>query len=118
MKFIPVDPRDMIDFRETHRGRVSYPILKGFLETGIFLAKVDRTGIPRTASSLYSSLSAYARSHEIPVKCLLRKNDIFLMRLDVDAEGNPIEDWLERLNDDSEPEFRINPREIEHRYQG
>lgn len=115
MKFIPVDPREMIDFRETHRGRVSYPILKGFLETNIYLARIDRTGIPRTAASLYSSLSAYARSHEMPIKALLRKQEIYLMRLDVDAKGNPLDDWKAKLYDENEPDFRVNPDEVRSR---
>ncbi|MHA2264887.1 MAG: hypothetical protein ACXAEN_21040 [Candidatus Thorarchaeota archaeon] len=93
VKFNEVDPNDIPNIREGRRGRVSYPILKGFLETGFFLAELDRTGIQQSLQSLNSSLGAYIRSHNMPIKIFQRKGNIFLMRLDMDEEGNAIEDW-------------------------
>lgn len=90
VKFIPIEPEDISDFRESHRGRVSYPLLKSFLETGLPLVQLDRTGMQQSVQSLYSSLSAYVRSHNLPVKIFQRKGQIFLMRLDTDSEGNTL----------------------------
>ena len=88
VKFVPVDPDEIPNFRESHRGRVSYPILKSFLETGITVAKLDRTGIQQSLQSLNSSLGAYIRNHELPVKIFNRMGEIYLMRLDTDETGN------------------------------
>jgi hypothetical protein len=88
VKFVPVDPDEVPNFRESHRGRVSYPILKSFLETGMVLVKLDRTGIQQSLQSLNSSLGAYIRNHGLPVKIFNRMGEIYLMRLDADEEGN------------------------------
>lgn len=98
VKFKEVDPTAIPNIREPHRGRVSYPILKGFLETGMFVAELDRTGMQQTLQSLYSSLNAYIRNHKMPIKMFSRKGEIYLMRLDIDENGDPIEDW-ERKKD-------------------
>ena len=45
VKFIDIDPDEIPRFSEGRRGRVSYPILKSFLETGKILVMLDRTGI-------------------------------------------------------------------------
>jgi hypothetical protein len=89
VKFEEVDPNEIPNFREGHRGRVSYPILKSFLETGITVAKLDRTGMQQSLQSLNSSLGAYVRSHKLPIKLFTRGGEIYLMRLDTDDEGNP-----------------------------
>jgi hypothetical protein len=88
VKFIDVDPDDIPNFRESHRGRVSYPILKSFLETGKVLVQLDRTGIQQSTQSLSSSLNAYIRNHNLPVKMFMRMGKIYLMRTDADDEGN------------------------------
>jgi hypothetical protein len=100
VKFEEVNPHDMPTHREGRRGRVSYPIIKSFLETGMVLAKLDRTGMQQSFQSLYSCLNSYARNHEIPVKIFSRSGELYLMRLDfeVDKDGNkiPVEDWQEQ----------------------
>lgn len=93
VKFIEVAPEDVPDAVMQHRGRVSYPILKGFLETGHYVAQLDRTGMQQSMQSLQMSLRSYTKSHNMPIKVFTRKGEIFLMRLDIDAEGNKIEDW-------------------------
>lgn len=93
VQFVDVDPEDIPNVREGRRGRVSYPILKSFLETGKYVAMLDRTGMQQSFQSLYSSLTAYIRSHNLPIKIFSRRNQIYLMRLDIDADGNPIENW-------------------------
>jgi hypothetical protein len=88
VKFIDVDPNEVPNFRESRRGRVSYPILKSFLETGKPLVQLDRTGVQQSLQSLSSSLGAYIRNHELPVKLFQRRGEIYLMRTDIDEGGS------------------------------
>jgi len=87
VKFIPVDPDEIPNFRESHRGRVSYPILKSFLETGEVLVKLDRTGMQQGLQNLNSSLNAYIKSHNLPVKIFNRGGELYIMRTDTDESG-------------------------------
>ena len=94
VQFIQVSPEDIdvLNFRESHRGRVSYPILKSFLETGMELAQLDRTGMQQSLQSLTSALGSYIRSHELPIKLFMRRGEIFFARTDIDpATGKPSE---------------------------
>jgi hypothetical protein len=88
VKFVDVDP-DEVNVREAHRGRVSYPILKAFLETGAAIKQLDRTGMQQGLMALSSSLGAYIRSHELPIRIMQRKGEIILVRTDLDEHGNP-----------------------------
>lgn len=87
VKFIEVDPDQIPNFRESHRGRVSYPILKSFLETGKVLVQLDRTGIQQSLQSLNSSLNAYIRNHNLPIKLFTRQGEIYLARTDTNDDG-------------------------------
>lgn len=93
VKFIEVDPNEIENIRYGRRGRISYPLLKGFLETGMFVAQLDLTGIQQSKQSLTSSLTAYIKSHNLPIKLLQRNGIMYLMRLDIDEDGNAIPDW-------------------------
>lgn len=97
MKFVDVNPDEIDNLRQGRRGRVSYPLLKGFLETGKFLVKIDRTGIQQSLQTLSSSLNTYIRNHHLPIKIFQRSGEMYLMRLDVDRDGNAIPDWEEKL---------------------
>lgn len=90
VKFIDVKPEDIPNYRESHRGRVSYPILKSFLETNKPIAQLDRTGMQQGLQSLNTCLNQYIRKHELPIKMFTRRGEIYLARTDVDAEGNVI----------------------------
>ncbi len=117
VKFIEIDPSEIPNLREAHRGRVSYPILKGFLETGFFLTQLDRTGLQQSQQSLYSSLSAYIRSHDMPIKLFSRKGELFLVRLDIDENKEPIENWREvRDVDTGMDPVAITPGEVADRF--
>jgi hypothetical protein len=89
VKFLEVDPDEVPNVRDAHRGRVSYPILKGFLETGMAVAQLDRTGMQQSLMSLSSSLGAYIRGHELPIKLFMRKGEIYLARTDLDDDAKP-----------------------------
>lgn len=97
VKFVDVDPRDIPFNREGRRGRVSYPILKSFLETNKVCVKLDRTGVQQSFQALYSMLRAYVMSHQLPIKIFSSGGEIYLMRIDMDAEGNPVANWREQL---------------------
>ncbi len=118
VKFDAVDPSEIENLRAPHRGRVSYPILKGFLETGLFLATLDRTGLQQSTQSLYSSLSAYIRSHDMPIRMFSRQGNMYLMRLDIDENGEEIENWRDARDIDTEFEATpINSEEVAKRYE-
>ena len=118
VKFIEIDPNEVSDATWTHRGRVSYPILKGFLETGFFVVMLDRTGMQQSLQAIQSSLRAYTINHKMPIKVFTRKGEVYLMRLDVDKEGNPIENWADDKGPLSglEP-IKITPNEVSARFE-
>jgi hypothetical protein len=93
VKFVDIDPTKIPFNREGRRGRVSYPILKSFLETNKHCVKLDRTGIQQSFQSLYSVLRSYIQNHRLPVKIFSASGEIYLMRLDLTPEGAPIPDW-------------------------
>jgi hypothetical protein len=115
VKFVKVDPKEVGDAVWTHRGRVSYPILKGFLETNHFMAMIDRTGMQQSLQSLNSSLRAYIISHKMAIKLFSRKGELYLMRLDVDEDGNQIEDWNKKVY--AEGAKPLNASEVATRFE-
>lgn len=88
VKFIPVAPEDVPNLREGRRGRVSYPILKAFLESDMPLAKLDRTGMSQSLQALSMTLNQYVRTHDLPIQMFTRSGEIYLARTDVDEDGN------------------------------
>jgi len=93
--FTQVDPEAIDNMREGTRGRVSYPIIKSFMETGFFVAEVHLDGGRKPAMMLVI-LKSYCINHDMPVKAVVRKGKLFLMRLDIDAEGNEVPNWMEK----------------------
>lgn len=119
MQFEQIDPVDIPNMLTGRRGRVSYPIIKGFLETGYFLAKLDMTGVQQSQTALRSSLTAYIKTHNQPIKIFSRKGDLFMMRLDIDEKGEPIENWQEYADQDvmrAKP-TPITPNEVAKRFE-
>lgn len=95
VKLIPVDPKEISTERLGRRGRVSYPILKQFLELKTKLVKIDLTGLDKEPTYLRSVLTAYVKSHKLPVKIFSADGEMYLMRLDLDNDGEEIKDWEE-----------------------
>lgn len=91
VKFIPVDPEEVPNLREGRRGRVSYPILKAFLESNMPLARLDRTGMAQSLQALSMTLNQYVRTHDLPIQMFTRSGEIYLARTDVDDNGNIVE---------------------------
>ncbi len=91
MKFIDIDPKDIDTTRLGRRGRVSYPILKAFMERNHKVSKLDLSGMSQNRNYLRSVLTAYIKSHDMPIRVFAADGEIHLMRLDLDVENNPIE---------------------------
>jgi len=87
VKFIDVDPAEINNYVGGRRGRVSYPILKSFMEPGKTLVKLDRTGVQQNLQALTSSLNAYVKSHNLPVKIFQRGGELYLLRTDTNDQG-------------------------------
>ncbi len=79
-----------------HRGRVSYPILKMFLEEDNFCSRLNREGMQQSTLSLSSCLSSYARNHEMPIRISMRGGELYLIRTDIDEDGNPVKQEEEK----------------------
>jgi hypothetical protein len=90
--FRQVDPSSIDTHREGRRGRVSYPLLKSFLERNIKMAELELTGLNKNPAYLRSVLTTYIRSHKLPIKLFQAGGKMYLMRLDLDNEGNKL-DW-------------------------
>ena len=95
VKFEPVNvdefENEVRSAKKGHRGRVSYPILKMFLESDLYMAKLDRTGMQQSLRGLYSCLRSYIENHNMPINLRQRSGEIYLNRTDIDKDGNPID---------------------------
>jgi hypothetical protein len=87
MKLVEVDPDEIPYVQEGRRGRISYPILKMFLESGATLVKLDRTGMTQSLQSITTSLATYIRGHGLPVRNFCREGEIYLLRTDTNEKG-------------------------------
>jgi hypothetical protein len=120
MKYVPVDPDEIDNLRQGRRGRISYPILKGFLETGMYIAKLDLTGIQQNKPALSSSMNTYIRNHNLPIKLFQRSGDMYLVRLDIDESGKAIPDWemqaVKKVVEGDTPEEPITPAAVSKNY--
>lgn len=88
-KWEEINLDDIPNFRESHRGRVSYPLMKSFLETGLSVSRLDRTGLQQSLQTLTSCLNTYIKNHNLPIKIFQRRGEIFAARTDTNNEGLP-----------------------------
>ena len=93
VKFVQVDPKDIPTDRLGRRGRVSYPLIKGFMEANIKMAKLDTTGLEKNPAYLRCVLQSYIKTHAMPIKLFSASGDLFMMRLDLNNDGTPIEGY-------------------------
>ncbi len=91
MRLVPAtqEELDIVRGRDT-RGRTSYPILKQFLETNRPVMRIDLTGSGKNPITLHGVLSGYVKNHNMPIRLSKIKGEIYLIRTDMDAEGNII----------------------------
>ena len=90
VNFVDINPADIDTTRNSRRGRISYPILKAFMERQSKVSKLDLTGLNKNPTYLRSVLQAYIKSHDMPIRIFAANGDIHLMRLDLDNDNNPI----------------------------
>jgi hypothetical protein len=101
MKIVPVSPEDFPDVRDSRRGRVSYPIVKMFLESTdeegnpTVLAKLDRDGMQQSLQGLTSAVGSYIRNRDLPIRLFTRGGEIYLMRKDLNRDGTPDQEWVD-----------------------
>jgi hypothetical protein len=99
IKFQQVDPEEVPNDREGIRGRVYFPMCKAFLETGFPVAKVERAGVKQTMNQIYNGCRAHARKHKLPIKLFTRGGEVYMIRLDLNADGSPNANWLQENAD-------------------
>ncbi len=90
VKFIDIDPKEIDTERLGRRGRVSYPIIKAFMERNTKLSKLDLAGLDKNPQYLRSVLGAYINTHGLPIKIFSAAGELHLMRLDLDNDHKPI----------------------------
>lgn len=100
--FVQVDPSKLSTERLGRRGRVSYPLIKGFLEMNIKMAKLDTTGLTKNPNYLRSVLYSYIKSHKLPIKIFSLQGDMHFMRLDMDNNGVVDPNWKYEADQASE----------------
>ena len=97
VKFVDIDPADIDTSRSGRRGRVSYPIIKAFMERNSKVSQLDLTGLNKNPTYLRSVLTAYVRSHNMPIKIFAADGILHMMRLDLENDGTPIEGWTPEM---------------------
>jgi hypothetical protein len=122
VRFIDVDPKEIPNLREGRRGKVSYPILKSFLETNKVLVMMDRAGMKQSVQSLTMALNTYIRNHDLPIKIFQRSGELYLMRTDVDDNGDLINkdykvgDPVEGVDEEAEDIVDLTDEEVAANY--
>lgn len=111
IKMIDVDPNELDMVREGRKGRMCYPIVKTFLDSGKVLVKLDISETGKTFNSLYTSLNGYCNNHDVPVKVFSKNQEIYLMRLDRDKDGNEIANWKE-IKDKKSDTVQVTQAEV------
>jgi len=84
MQLIEVPVTD--DLVKSGKGRISYPLLKEFLGSGMGAAKVDLEDIETNVGNVYVTLSLYIKTHSLPVRVSMRKQELYLARTDLDEK--------------------------------
>jgi hypothetical protein len=97
VKFVEVKPESVVKVESRARGRFAHPILYAFIDSGLYMAKIDRTEDPsmieRPLMSVYSSLNQAAKQHKMPVQVLQVDGEVYLKRIDITMDGKPIPNW-------------------------
>lgn len=93
--FEKVNPKDIPTTVGGRRGKVCYPLIKLFLDSNEKCAKLDKGDMKRTNQSLYTGLKMYVKNHDMAIKIFMAGGEIYFLRLDMDDEGNLVENWKE-----------------------
>lgn len=103
VKFVDIDPAEIDTSRGGRRGRVTYPIIKAFLEREVKVSMLDLSDSPRTPNSMRAGLDNYVKGHKLPIKVFTAGGQVHLMRLDLDNDNNKIP-WQPEDGDTSDPD--------------
>ena len=125
VKFVDINPADIDTTRSGRRGRVSYPIVKAFMERQTKVSKLDLTGLHKNPTYLRSVLTAYCKSHDMPIKLFAANGELHMMRLDLDNDNQPIPGWKpEMLTTEGNagleqdlPSVPLNAEEVNKRFE-
>lgn len=90
VKFVDIDPKDIDTQRLGRRGRVSYPIVKAFMERNVKLSKLDLAGLDKNPAYLRSVLGSYIKTHDMPIRIFSAGGELHMMRLDLNNDNEPI----------------------------
>jgi hypothetical protein len=117
VKFVEVKPEDIKKVEGKARGRFTAPILQEFLESNLYMVKIDRKNDPvlskRPLMSIYTGLGQTVRKHQMPIRVQQVDGEIFLSRIDRTPEGKEIPDWKEKLGFQPKRSSDITPDEDE-----
>lgn len=117
VKFVEVNPAEIDTSRSGRRGTVSYPIIKGFMELNKKVVKLDLSDTSRPQQYLRAVLQSYIKSHNLPIKLFAAGGDLHLMRLDLNNDGTPNENYKpDSYNDaDDQNVDLLTPEEVAKR---
>lgn len=116
VKFEKVTDEEIVGTERAMKGTVSYPILKGFIETNMYMAKITPAELAkeykRDPSGLAMTLRGYAKKHRMPVAVVVRNNVLYLKRLDMEKGGKKIENWEDEVWGLTKPKKKVGETEI------
>jgi hypothetical protein len=83
--FEPVEIDDIPANQGGANGRVSFPLVKAFMDSGLASAKLNREMIDenRTIKSLRGNIRYYVRQHKLPIMVHLVDGELYLIRTDM-----------------------------------
>jgi hypothetical protein len=92
--FQPLAPEEIPNLRESRRGRISYPIMKSFMESNEKAVQFNPPPtIKQSKSGLAALLKFYVNRHELPIEVIFRGGKLYLVRTDVDDNGEFDPNW-------------------------
>ena len=115
VKFEKVSDDEIVATERQQQGTVSFPILKAFMESNLYIAKMEEEfegELKRDAQGLSMTLRNYAKKHQMPVSVIVRNNSIYLMRLDIKKDGTEVPDWKKKIFGPKEDAKTINEDQI------
>jgi len=91
IKPITDEERELLEKRgRGMRGRISYPIIKMFMESGLDVARIEPSE-GQTITSLMASLKHYIQAHNMPLEVLKRRNSVYLRhKQDLEKTAKPL----------------------------
>lgn len=92
-QFMDVEGDELGALEQRRTGETSR-IAQAFLQTGKYAVKVPLQATDDNAAArLAGALGTYLRNNKMPAKALVRDGVVFLRRIDVDKNNNPIQGW-------------------------